>query len=187
MAPFSSAWAYLTGYSALPKTETSTSDSTSALNRPTIAQILASKQVRIAASITAVVGIIYLASHNYDRLPSLNDLRGGAAAVNGNCPAAVVPPYAEGSVDWSRFAYTQYVTNKAYLCNSVMIFETLHRLGSKADRVMMYPEHMMNPADTNPSNEEGKLIAKARDKYNVKLQPVRVQSRAGADGTCTLF
>ncbi|KXJ91695.1 nucleotide-diphospho-sugar transferase [Microdochium bolleyi] len=183
MAPFSAAWASLTGYSAVPKTEASGSDSASALNKPTITQILTSKQVRVAASVAAVLGVFYLAFHNYDRLPSLDDLRGGAASSTSECKPAVVPPYNEHSVDWSRFAYTQYVTNKAYLCNSVMIFETLHRLGSKADRVMMYPDSMMDPAETNPSTEEAKLLAKARDEYKVKLTPVGVQKRAGGDAT----
>jgi hypothetical protein len=36
-------------------------------------------------------------------------------------------------LNWSDFAYTQYVTNTNYLCNSVMLFESLHRLKSKAD------------------------------------------------------
>ncbi|THZ34429.1 hypothetical protein D6C88_10490, partial [Aureobasidium pullulans] len=56
------------------------------------------------------------------------------------------------TVDWSRFAYSQYVTEKNYLCNSLMIFETLHRLGSKAE---------------------------PRDNYNVKLVPIHVQRFAG--------
>lgn len=42
-------------------------------------------------------------------------------------------------VDWRRFAYVQYVTNALYLCNSVMIFEQLHRLGAKPDLLLLYP------------------------------------------------
>ncbi|KAK4184884.1 family 8 putative glycosyltransferase [Podospora australis] len=77
-------------------------------------------------------------------------------------------------IDWSRFAYLQYVTNDNYLCNSLMIFESLHRLGSKADRVMLYPSEVK--AD-NP------LLLKARDEYNVKLVPIAVQSKQTADST----
>ena len=47
------------------------------------------------------------------------------------------------TVDWSRFACSQYITKGNYLCNSV--FELLHRLGNRADRVIMYPSHMFNP------------------------------------------
>lgn len=35
-----------------------------------------------------------------------------------------------GEEDWSQYAYCQYVTKPAYLCNSVMIFEALERLGA---------------------------------------------------------
>ncbi|KAH6896691.1 nucleotide-diphospho-sugar transferase [Thelonectria olida] len=93
------------------------------------------------------------------------------------------PPPIPDKVDWSRFAYTQYVTNADYLCNSVMIFETLHRLGSKADRLMMYPNFMLDPTDTESDTPHGKLLIQARDKYNVKLMPVEVQHREGADAT----
>ncbi|THX74408.1 nucleotide-diphospho-sugar transferase [Aureobasidium pullulans] len=79
------------------------------------------------------------------------------------------------TVDWSRFAYSQYVTEKNYLCNSLMIFETLHRLGSKAERLMMYPEQWSLESDT----PETKLLQQARDNYNVKLVPIHVQRFAG--------
>lgn len=86
------------------------------------------------------------------------------------------------AVNWSRFAYTQYVTNTAYLCNSVMLFETLHRLNSKPDRVMMYPSGFS--LDENSAEPESRLLRKARDEYKVKLVPIKVQSRASGDGIC---
>ncbi|KAK0744688.1 nucleotide-diphospho-sugar transferase [Apiosordaria backusii] len=80
-------------------------------------------------------------------------------------------------VDWSRFAYLQYVTNSHYLCNSVMLFEQLHQHGSKADRVMMYPVGMFNL-------EAGeKLLLKARDEFDVRLVPVSVRHKKTADAT----
>ncbi|KAL2842495.1 nucleotide-diphospho-sugar transferase [Aspergillus pseudodeflectus] len=84
-------------------------------------------------------------------------------------------------VDWSSFAYTQYVTNGAYLCNSVMLFETLHRLKSKADRLMMYPNNFS--ADEQDQSSESRLLRKARDDYGVKLMPIEVQSRTNGDPT----
>ncbi|KAF7552520.1 hypothetical protein G7Z17_g4256 [Cylindrodendrum hubeiense] len=86
-------------------------------------------------------------------------------------------------VDWSRFAYTQYVTDSDYLCNSVMIFETLHRLGSKADRVMMYPFEMLDPKATESESEVGRLLIKSRDEYQVKLMPIEIQHHTGSDAT----
>ncbi|RYP65324.1 hypothetical protein DL769_006339 [Monosporascus sp. CRB-8-3] len=157
--------------------------------RPSIGQILMSKRVRYTASAVCAGVIFFLAFHHYDRLPTLDSLRqqatgSGAGASAPYCPNPRVSPSDDGQTDWSRFAYTQYVTNHAYLCNSVMIFETLHRLKSKADRVMMYPEGMMDPAETDPESEEARfLLVKARDQYNVKLVPVAVQRKSGADDT----
>lgn len=95
----------------------------------------------------------------------------------------------DAAVDWSRFAYTQYVTNSEYLCNAVMIFETLHRLGSKPDRVMMYPSHMLRDSanDHNINQRQGdedRLLRKARDEYNVKLVPIH---RLNNDGTQSVY
>lgn len=81
----------------------------------------------------------------------------------------------EGEPDWSEYAYCQYVTNADYLCNSVMIFEALERLESKASRVMMYPQGWTADSDT----KEGRLLAKARDDYRVALKPIEVQHFSG--------
>ncbi|KAG9963687.1 glycosyltransferase family 8 protein, partial [Aureobasidium melanogenum] len=77
--------------------------------------------------------------------------------------------------DWSKFAYAQYVTEKNYLCNSLMIFETLQRLGSRAGRLMMYPEQWSLESDSS----ESILLRKARDNYNVRLVPIHVQHFSG--------
>jgi hypothetical protein len=90
-------------------------------------------------------------------------------------PAAPAPVTTGDNVDvdWSRFAYTQYVTETAYLCNSVMLFEILHRLGSKADRLLMYPSTFSLDIKTT----QGKLLLKAKDEYGAKLQPITIQTR----------
>jgi alpha-N-acetylglucosamine transferase len=46
-------------------------------------------------------------------------------------------PRIDDQVNWSDFAYVQYVADENYLCNSLMILEALHRYGAKADRIMM--------------------------------------------------
>ncbi|KAI5463600.1 nucleotide-diphospho-sugar transferase [Mariannaea sp. PMI_226] len=94
---------------------------------------------------------------------------------------ATTPIQTTVDIAWSRFAYTQYVTNSEYLCNSVMFFEALHRHSSRTDRVMMYPSHMLKSEDDNSS--DARLLIKARDKYNVKLVPIAVQHRDKADAT----
>ena len=196
---WSSFWAPQTAYAPVQNTEmgTSTNSPTSTTPdplRPTIGQILMSKRIRYIASAVFVGFLFFLAFHHYDRIPTLDSWRQATAITTADGITSAVPTNAycpnpessesteNGNVDWSQFAYTQYVTNEAYLCNSVMIFETLWRLKSKADRVMMYPEEMMDPAEKSPNTNEAKLLVKARDRYNVKLVPISVQRRDGGDG-----
>ena len=87
------------------------------------------------------------------------------------------------ATEWSDFAYVQYVTNLPYLCNSVMLFESLHRLGSKADRLLMYPEEM----DLSSDSDEARLLKRARDEYKAVLQPIEIQKRPSTDCESTRF
>ncbi|ETS86875.1 hypothetical protein PFICI_00703 [Pestalotiopsis fici W106-1] len=155
---------------------------------PSIGQILLSKRLRYIGTAISAIGLFVLASRNYESLPSLEILKSSygvdASSPEPFCPVPAVPLTVDKkNVDWSKFAYTQYVTNLSYLCNSVMIFETLFRLGSQADRVMMYPADMMHPQATasEATTEEARLLIKARDSYMVKLQPVEIQRRDGMD------
>ncbi|QKX54216.1 uncharacterized protein TRUGW13939_01301 [Talaromyces rugulosus] len=100
---------------------------------------------------------------------------------NNNAASASLTAAAAGTVDWSRYAYVQYVTNTAYLCNSVMLFEILHRLQSKPDRLLMYPSDFS--VDTEDDSTESYLLRKARDEYQAKLMPIEVQSRISGDPT----
>ncbi|KAM6482823.1 nucleotide-diphospho-sugar transferase [Trichoderma sp. SZMC 28011] len=88
-------------------------------------------------------------------------------------------------LDWSRYAYTQYVTSSEYLCISVMLLERLHHLGSRADRVLMYPTKMLPDPETNDGGgfHDAELLIKARDEYDVKLMPVEIQHRDTIDDT----
>lgn len=87
-------------------------------------------------------------------------------------------------VDWSGFAYVQYVTNANYLCNSLMILEALYRLGTKADRIMMYPRQWQVPDSMETATtSEGRFLAQARDDYLTKLIPITVQTFERGDPT----
>ncbi|KAF1990484.1 glycosyltransferase family 8 protein [Aulographum hederae CBS 113979] len=88
---------------------------------------------------------------------------------------------AEDLVNWSQFAYTQYVTGPEHLCNSVMIFESLHRLGSRADRVILFP-HDMSFDEAGAENDNSKLRKKAIEEYNVKFVPIQVIQGGGDPG-----
>jgi len=86
------------------------------------------------------------------------------------------PSLKYNSVDWSRYAYSSYATSSAYLCNSVMLFEALDRLGSKADRILFYDEGW----DLNVSDErdrDSQLLLKASQEYNVKLVPAKFEKQ----------
>ncbi|KAK5708834.1 hypothetical protein LTR17_020321 [Elasticomyces elasticus] len=81
-------------------------------------------------------------------------------------------------IDWSRYAYAQYVTNSAYLCNAIMIFISLRTLGVCADLLMMHPEDWFAGNDT----VSGRLLLQASE-LGVRLAPVRVQHLEGGDST----
>lgn len=76
-------------------------------------------------------------------------------------------------MDWSRYAYSQYATDTQTLCNALMVFESLHRLKSKADRVLLYPEEWA--ADRGDARTRA-LMRMAEKRFKVKLQPVRLLS-----------
>jgi hypothetical protein len=79
------------------------------------------------------------------------------------------------NVDWSRFAYSQYTTDTQSLCNALMVFESLHKLGSKADRVLLYPQEW---TEGNQDPRTAWLMQEAKQKFRVKLQAVEL---LGAD------
>ena len=126
-----------------------------------------------------VVAIILLATNLF--FPARDELRRhGYFLEQEKANEAIVedtPEPAASDVDWSRFAYCQYVTNEQYLCNSVMIFEALSRLGARADKLMMHPSHW----SPNDDSAAGKLLAKVRDEYGVRLEPIIIQHFSGED------
>lgn len=57
-----------------------------------------------------------------------------------------------------RFAYIQYATNQEYLCNSLMIFDSLHRLHSNASRVLIYPNDWTPAGACDPHSDEDRML-----------------------------
>lgn len=86
--------------------------------------------------------------------------------------------------DWSRFAYVQYATDEVHLCNSILIFEALHRLGTRPDRVLMHPSSFL--VEEGDSSFEAHLLRKARDEYNVKLVPIENHDNSMSVYRCPL-
>ncbi|KAJ5151435.1 Glucose N-acetyltransferase 1 [Penicillium canariense] len=89
-------------------------------------------------------------------------------------PPLPLPHIHYDEVDWSRFAYTQYATSETYLCNCVMVFEALHRLGSRADRLLFYPKEwdLVIEDDTDRISQ---LLVLAKEQYNVQMVPVTIE------------
>jgi hypothetical protein len=137
-----------------------------------VTNILSSRKLRLLLPIALILSIYVVFGHRYDALPSIPATWGKG---DGSTPVE------ESAVDWSQFAYTQYVTNSQYLCNSVMFLERLQHVGSRADRVIMYPSYMLD--QNAASNPDARLLTKARDEYGAKLVPIKVQSRPGGDST----
>ncbi|KFA71043.1 hypothetical protein S40288_10442, partial [Stachybotrys chartarum IBT 40288] len=144
--------------------------------QPTLANVLSIRRARVLAA----VGALFLLTHILYR--SHETLVATPESLRPECQLEE-QPFEIFAIDWSAFAYIQYVTNSAYLCNSVMLFEVLHRLGSKADRVMMYPSYMVDPDATHGDTEDARLILKARDEYDVRLVPITIKHRDSADPT----
>ncbi|KAH7183166.1 nucleotide-diphospho-sugar transferase [Fusarium flagelliforme] len=132
---------------------------------PFAPRILASKRYRWTTALLFTILLFYLHTHDFSHHQSTR-------------PS---DSHSSTRVDWSQFAYTQYVTNSEYLCNSVMFFEALNRLGSRADRVLMYPAGMWN--DNLRLSIDTRLLIKARDEYNVKLVPIKIQRKEEAEFT----
>ncbi|KAL8992102.1 MAG: hypothetical protein Q9188_007657 [Gyalolechia gomerana] len=108
-------------------------------------------------------------------------------------PPQHAPSLRHKNIDWSRYAYFQYATSTAYLCNAIMLFEALDRLGSKADRVLLYPDQWDTRIESL-TDRDSQLLVKARDWYKVKLVPVdipitydRGQEEEEWDATFTKF
>ncbi|KAK3308754.1 glycosyltransferase family 8 protein [Chaetomium strumarium] len=186
---FSSSWQQFSSYSPVngnvpPATDDNRSGprKTAARNCPSVADIQSSRRLRICLPI-AVLLILVVSGHRYDtlaRIPSSWAKGGASSNEQTTAPAPAVDLIVDASkVDWSRFAYTQYVTDSHYLCNSVMLFERLQHVRSRADRMLMYPLYMYNPDTAWDSivSDNARLVIKARDEYGTQLVPIEVQYR----------
>lgn len=86
------------------------------------------------------------------------------------------------NVDWSRYAYVQYVTELPYLCNTLMLLATLDKLGCRGDRLLLYAnEWTKDLKQTQSQTEVGRLLSLAANKYHARLQPISVIARYHGD------
>jgi hypothetical protein len=81
-------------------------------------------------------------------------------------------------VDWSSYAYVSYATSSDHLCNSLMLAESLHRLGAKADTLILYGTELA--PDTNANTSSARLLQQASQMYGARAQPVDVLDRSSS-------
>ena len=85
----------------------------------------------------------------------------------------------ESAVDWHQFTYSLYATDAHSLCNALLVFDSLKRLGSRADRVLLYPKQWDTFVASN-TDRTSQLLSIARDQYKVNLLPVGLLGQDGA-------
>lgn len=76
-------------------------------------------------------------------------------------------------VDSRKHAYVMYATDDHNLCNAYMVFESLHRLGSKADRVLLFNPQWATEAQGG-KERSSVLLTRAEKRFKVKLKPVQL-------------
>ena len=64
------------------------------------------------------------------------------------------------------------------LCHAVLVFDALARLGSRADRVLFYPETWDTTVESS-KDRDSQLLLLARDYYKAKLQPTKLLTVQG--------
>lgn len=89
-------------------------------------------------------------------------------------PPPALPHINYDQVDWSRYAYTQYATSSPYLCNALLVFDALERFGSRAQRVLYYPEDWDILTETD-NDRDNQLLRVAKTKYNAMLVPIQLE------------
>jgi hypothetical protein len=85
----------------------------------------------------------------------------------------------ESAVDWHQFTYSLYATDAHSLCNALLVFDSLKRLGSRADRVLLYPKQWDTFVASN-TDRTSQLLTIARDQYKVNLLPIGLLGQDGA-------
>ncbi|KAI9647660.1 hypothetical protein NHQ30_004045 [Ciborinia camelliae] len=147
--------------------------------KPSIAQILRSRPVRTAIPMV-ICGLIilFLLPHGARKAKELH-LQYKTPACLRQAPIVVESLTGEETgIEWGKYAYITYATSTDYLCNALMLFESLDAFESKAERVLLYPQLWKDEwaEDANGKGMEAitKMLIRARDDYNVKLQKVEI-------------
>ena len=116
----------------------------------------------------AIIALVLLITLFGKTLLLLNTRRG---SIKSFYPPSPLSNETVDAVDWTKYAYVQHATTQLQLCKSVMLFETLNRLGCKAGRLLMYPSEFSPDGESAAS----RLLKKARDEFKTTLKPIEVK------------
>ena len=137
---------------------------------------------RLAVLLALLVFTAFLAYH-HDRFHFVdsaahhvwNYSRNGLRLA-GSRGGSLIPTWSR--VNWSEFVYISYATTPDDVCNSLMLAESLHRLGAKPDTVILYTEDLVR--SSSPSSTL--LLQQAIALYGAHVKPVPGLSTSTKEG-----
>ncbi|EDO15939.1 hypothetical protein Kpol_480p26 [Vanderwaltozyma polyspora DSM 70294] len=79
----------------------------------------------------------------------------------------------KNAVDWDKLAYVNYVTHASYLCNSLVMFNSLKKYGTKAKLVLLLSKDILEQDSEDGTKHSNKLVKRIqnidKDQVIVKL------------------
>jgi hypothetical protein len=133
---------------------------------------------RLAVLLGLLVFTAFLAYH-YDRLHFAdsaahhvwNSSKMRLGIGGGRSRGSLIPIW--GRVDWSEFAYISFATSPDDVCDSLMLAESLHRLGVKPETVILYAADL-GQGDSLLSSPSVPLLQEAVELYGARVEAVEV-------------
>ena len=124
---------------------------------------------RLGVLLALLICAAYLFCH-YDQLVEPAALVWTTSLHRIRADGSLLPSWSR--VDWSSYVYVSYATSSDHLCNSLMLAESLHRLGAKPDTLVLYATDLA--LDTEADTPSARLLQQATQMYGARMQPVEV-------------
>jgi hypothetical protein len=141
---------------------------------------------RIAVLLGLLIFTAFLAYH-HDRLHFVdfaahhvwNSSKNRLGVIGGG---SLLPTWSR--VNWNEFAYVLHATSSGQACGSLMLAESLHRLGAKPETVVLYAADLgggdkfpsSSSSSSSSSSPPADLLRRATELYGARLEPVQVLS-----------
>jgi len=132
-----------------------------------VRHILSARSTQVVLACVFILSALrYVIVHNYRREPPILTI---------TLDSLVEPP----DFNWTNVYNVQYAATPIHLCNALMLWSQIERIGSRAQRLMYYPSHW-SPDEIDDSDPEkeltpiARLLTSAIEDYAVTLQPLDV-------------